>query len=831
MKHITKLLLFSFCFIFSSLLKAQETGTLKGVITDSKTGEILFGATVVMESEKGKGSAADIDGKYSFSLPAGKHNVIISFAGYSSKIKSVTITAGETTRLNADLATAFKELGAVVVSAGKYEQKVEDLTVSVEIINASLVENKGCTNVEAAINQAPGVQILNSEVQIRGGSGYSFGAGSRVMVMIDGLPLLSGDAGRPSWGFMPTENLEQIEIIKGASSVLYGSSALSGIVNIRTAYPKDTAQTKIVTLFGMYDSPKNKEAQWWEGSNPMLSNTNFFHSQKIGNFDLVFGGNLFMTDGFKGPARTDSAYLTNPDPALAVYPKSGTFSNLRNEEGGFEKRVRANMNLRYRSKKIVGLSYGINFNILKSASIGALLWENGTTGVYRPLPGVATRTDAFIYNIDPFVSLFRPNGNKHTLRTRIFRVNNANTNEQANESTLYYGEYQFQTKIKSLNDVILTSGVMGTHSSGRSELYAANESGTGYNFYSNAAVFAQMDKKFWKKLNVTVGGRYEYFKVNNINQQAVPVFRGGLSFPVAKATFIRSSIGQGFRFPSIAERYILTNAGGIKVYPNPDIQAEKSWNAEVGIKQGLKIGKFYGYLDVAAFWQEYKNTIEFTFSQWGTTGPAFDRFGFKSINVGDTRVIGVDLSVLGQGKFSDHFGVNVIGGYTYTLPQILDADKNFDVTSPDPNNPITLNYKATSVDTTNNILKYRFQHMVKMDVEFSIYDFSFGISYRFTSFMQNVDKIFYVLDASGPSLKGIGLIEARGDIRNPNGTWTIPDTKKPGTSIFDFRLSYKISKKARIAFIVNNVFNLEYALRPLSANEMRQYNLQYALTF
>ena len=563
----------------------------------------------------------------------------------------------------------------------------------------------------------------------------------------------------------------------------------------------------------------------------MLSNTNFFHSQKIGNFDLVFGGNVFLTDGYKGPSRIDSAYKTNPDPALAIYPKSTTFSNLLNEEGSFEKRVRANMNLRYRSKKIVGLSYGVNFNVLKSASIDALLWENGTTGMYRPLPGVATRTDAFIFNIDPFISLYRPNGNKHTIRTRMFRVNNANTNEQANASTLYYGEYQFQTKIKSVKDMILTSGIMGTYSSGQSELYSANENGTGFNFYSNAAVFAQMDKKFWDKLNVTFGGRYEYFKINNVNKQAVPVFRGGLSYAVAKATFVRSSMGQGFRFPSIAERYILTNAGGVKIYPNPDIKAEKSWNAEVGIKQGFKIGNFYGYLDVAAFWQEYKNTIEFTFSQWGTTGGAFDRFGFKSINVGDTRVLGLDFSVLGQGKFSDHFGVNILGGYTYTLPTILDADKNFNVASPDPNNPITLNYKATSLDTTNNILKYRFQHMVKMDIEFNIYDFSFGISYRYTSFMQNVDRIFYVLDAGGPSLKDIGLIESRGDIRNANNTWTIPDTKKPGTSIADLRLSYKFSKRCKVAFIVNNVFNLQYALRPLSANEMRQYNLQYALTF
>ena len=137
------------------------------------------------------------------------------------------------------------ELGTVVVSAGKFEQKIEDVTVSMEVIMPSMDENKATTNISTVLNQTPGVMIIDTEPQIRGGSGYSFGAGSRVMIMVDDLPILSGDAGRPAWSFLPVENLEQIEIIKGASSVLYGSTALSGVINIRTAYPKDKPLTKI----------------------------------------------------------------------------------------------------------------------------------------------------------------------------------------------------------------------------------------------------------------------------------------------------------------------------------------------------------------------------------------------------------------------------------------------------------------------------------------------------------------------------------------------------------------------------------------------------------
>ena len=147
-------LIFSAIFLFiCQLTFAQETGTLKGVITDTKTGETLIGASVTLENDKTKGSAADFDGNYSLKLPAGQHKVAISFTGYNSKIKEVTITAGQTTTVNFDLSVTAKELGAVVVSAGKFEQKVEDLTVSVEIISADLVANQGTTSVETQINQ------------------------------------------------------------------------------------------------------------------------------------------------------------------------------------------------------------------------------------------------------------------------------------------------------------------------------------------------------------------------------------------------------------------------------------------------------------------------------------------------------------------------------------------------------------------------------------------------------------------------------------------------------------------------------------------------------
>ena len=129
----------------------------------------------------------------------------------------------------------------VIVSAGKFEQRIEETTVSVEVIKPGLISDKNTTNIQTAIDQVPGVNITDGQANIRGGSGWSYGAGTRVQVLVDDMPLISGDAGQAQWSLISTENINQVEIIKGASSALWLFS-LNGVINIRTAYPGDNPE-------------------------------------------------------------------------------------------------------------------------------------------------------------------------------------------------------------------------------------------------------------------------------------------------------------------------------------------------------------------------------------------------------------------------------------------------------------------------------------------------------------------------------------------------------------------------------------------------------------
>ncbi|MGZ3883380.1 MAG: TonB-dependent receptor plug domain-containing protein, partial [Bacteroidia bacterium] len=296
------LILFLLLFFMAGICAAQQTGVLKGTISEQGSNETLPGATVQLLKNLAKGTASDVDGHYYLELDTGYHKLICAFIGLGSDTFDVHVSANVVTEKNIRLKTALKTLETVVVSSGKFEQKIEDLTVSMEVIKPALITNKNTTSIESALEQVPGLSIIDNDPQIRGGSGFTFGVGSRVAIVVDGIPLLSGDAGRPEWSYIPVENIEQVEIIKGASSVLYGSSALNGVISIRSAYPRSKPKTTINYSVGNYSQPNNPAESWYNGALPAFTNLNFLHSRIIkNNLDLVIGGNLNMDQGYIGP--------------------------------------------------------------------------------------------------------------------------------------------------------------------------------------------------------------------------------------------------------------------------------------------------------------------------------------------------------------------------------------------------------------------------------------------------------------------------------------------------------------------------------------------------
>jgi iron complex outermembrane receptor protein len=214
--------------------------TVKGKVSDASNAELLVG--VVVNFGKDKITTTDLDGAFNIAIPEGKYGLKLSLMGYKNFSDSIIIDAN-TKLLQYKLEKSVRELDQVVISAGKYEQKLSEITVSMDVIKPKIVENKNTVNLETIADQVPGVTVTDGQVSIRGGSGFSYGAGSRVLMCVDEMPMLAADAGDIKWSYLPIENLDQIEVIKGASSALFGSSALNGVINVRTAYPKEKPET------------------------------------------------------------------------------------------------------------------------------------------------------------------------------------------------------------------------------------------------------------------------------------------------------------------------------------------------------------------------------------------------------------------------------------------------------------------------------------------------------------------------------------------------------------------------------------------------------------
>ena len=787
-------------------------GTVFGKILDAGTQEPIIGAYVLLLSDLSIGTVSDIDGNYSLELDEGNHQLIFKFSGMKNDTIDVSISNGD--KLAIDVEMMPKTLNTVDVVVGKFDKKVEELTYSMEVIKPSIIENKNTRSIESILDQTPGLNIMDGEPQIRGGSGFTFGVGSKVAVLVDDMPMLSGDAGRPEWGFIPVENIEQIEVTKGATSVLSGSSALSGSIHIRTKYPKSKPLTKFNFYTGFYSAPENDSAQWWTDY-PFIHGMNFLHSRIIGkNTDLVIGGNL----------NWDHGYIGGPIKGPFV---QDTISEEFTDKQMQSKRGRLNFNLRRRSKKYKGIQYGINGNFMYQKTNMVFAWLDDTSGIYRAYPGAVLLQDQFIFNVDPYFSFTSKIGVKHSLRTRIMYTDNKMTSNQSNSSQIYYADYQFKKEFKFLKEKSFDfiGGVSSQYNHSDAQLYA-NDEGDQTNYLFNLSGYAEVQKDFFKILNFSLGGRAEYFQLNDTIKEWNPIFRSGINIKMTQATFVRASYGQGYRFPTITERYISTAVGSFGVYDNPDLVPEHSWNAEVGVNQGFKIGKYMGKIDVAAFIQEYRNTIEYLFGFWDPN-PNFlagdPIAGFKFLNTGKSRVTGFDVTLIAQGSIGKNFKVMHSFGYNYINPITLDPDYEY-ADDYNPNTDVGFTFKNTSYDTTTNVLKYRFKHTFKGDIEFSFKGFSLGYTAKYFSKLENLDVAVSAFESVTVSTGGtLQAILYTDYFENHNN----------GNLVHDIRFSYGFGKntKHKFAVVIKNLMNRTYSLRPLKIEPMRSAVFQYTLQF
>ncbi|MDE7104132.1 MAG: TonB-dependent receptor, partial [Bacteroidales bacterium] len=312
-----------------------------------------------------------------------------------------------------------------------------------------------------------------------------------------------------------------------------------------------------------------------------------------------------------------------------------------------------------------------------------------------------------------------------------------------------------------------------------------------------------------------------------------PVFQLGLNYELKKShTFFRGSIGQGYRAATIGEKFIITKVGMFGFYPNPDLKSERSLNMELGIRQMFRIGAIQGFLDVAGFHQIYNNYIEFFFGPWNqTTLNAIEQFGFRYFNTGKATISGAEASLMFEAELADFVNLQTMLNYTYSLPVCRERDFVYAIINPGRRGEYKYTYNNSASDPSHGILKYRIQHMAKLDVNLNFLKrFTVGVGLQYMSSMKIVDKLFLELDTRAENHAG-WLDKLSGDIVMPfDGMVNFMEEHKNGSLILDLRASVELGSFT-IAVMMNNVLNSTYALRPLCVEPPRLTKVQVMYRF
>ncbi|WP_455537374.1 TonB-dependent receptor [Prevotella koreensis] len=225
--------------LFAITVMGQNTDAmLFGGVQAKEGGMHLAYATV---SVKGTTltTKCDATGHYKLTdLPVGKQTIVARLDGYQDQEIEVIMEAGKSSTIHFELEKDPLELSQVVVTGTRTSHFVKDVPIRTEVLTSQAIKRKNAQSLYEALEGVPGIRVEQqcqfcnfSEVRMQG-----LGA-EHTQVLIDGEPVYSGLAGVYGLQQMGTNDIDRLEVVKGAGSALYGSSAVAGAINIISKEP------------------------------------------------------------------------------------------------------------------------------------------------------------------------------------------------------------------------------------------------------------------------------------------------------------------------------------------------------------------------------------------------------------------------------------------------------------------------------------------------------------------------------------------------------------------------------------------------------------------